>query len=233
MPIYYVAYTLFSDVEPYWRPLSREIPAHWIKNLLPAIVLGYVVPLLLVFAPWSSPSTIQNLAAFWQSAPVLVPLLTTLFGKIILKLSGVKHTPTMNAAEQPKDLPYLRTIYLFTFFLGAALHIYIFSDLLISTDSTLSISSVFVPDFSATPKALGEGLRNVFLADFWAFCIASYGWYCSAVWDIKRVGRTTLDVGKASIVISFANIIVGPGAAMAGTWYWREIAMACTSVSMA
>lgn len=45
------------------------------------------------------------------------------------------------------------------------------------------------------------------------------------------MGRTTVDVGKAAVLLLLANVAVGPGAALVGCWYWREAQMARTSVS--
>jgi hypothetical protein len=96
----------------------------------------------------------------------------------------------------------------------------------ISASDDISWTSVFWPDFSPQSKPLGEGLRSIFLADFWGFHTATYVWLCMAVWDIKRVGRTVTDVAKASILIAAGNLVVGPGATMSAVWYWRENALA-------
>lgn len=232
MPLYYSAYTFISDAEPYWWPLSREVPIHHAKALLPAILIGYAVPTVLMFTPWKSPTTIQNFAALWQVSPMLVPMLTVIFGMIYTRLNVQKGTPKPREADEEfADVPYLKRVYVVVFVLGSMLHVGVISQIWWSADPELTMASVFSPDFSATAKSLGEGLRALFMADFWAFWIASYVWCASSVWDLKRVGRTNAHVGKASALIFLANFVVGPGAAMAGTWYWRESAMARTSIS--
>ncbi|PQE09701.1 FAD binding domain-containing protein [Rutstroemia sp. NJR-2017a BBW] len=227
MPFYYVAYTLFSNVESYWWPLSRLVPAHYVRVLLPAILIGYVIPTILAFMPWKDSTTVQNFGALWQFSPMFASLLTFLFSIIHKRVSPPKDSMTPFAAEQPKDLPYLKSIYLFAFLSGVALHFSVMSNILFSGNPELTLRSVFL--FSES-ESLGDGLRNQFAADFWALNIATYGWCVNAVWDIKRVGRTTVDVGKAAIVLLLANVMVGPGAALVGCWYWREMAMARTSV---
>ncbi|CZR61768.1 related to hydroxylase [Phialocephala subalpina] len=214
MPIFYITYALSSDTEPYWWPLSREVLACYVKSLLPAILAGYVPPTIFMFSPWKGLTTVQNFTALWQASPIFVPVLTS----------------TPNAADVPRDFPTLKVIYLVTFILGVVLHATVVFRLLTSSNAELSLRSVFVSDFSSQQKMLREGLRNLFLADFWAFNVASHGFCRQAVWDIKRVGRTTVDVGRASAVILLANFVVGPGAAMVGCWYWRELAMARTSI---
>lgn len=231
MPLYYIAYTWISDAEPYWWPLSREVPAHYAKPLLPAIVIGYVVPTVLMFLPWKDPVLIQNFAALWQPSPMFVPILSSIFAVIYKWISPQKDSKTPKASEEPADLPYLKRIYIITGLLGALLHFGVMFQLLTSTDPNHSLSSVFIPDFSAEKKSLGEGIRSLFMADFWGFYVASYVWCCSAVWDLKRVGRTNADVGKTSAAILLGNIILGPGATMSVVWYFREVAMARTSLT--
>lgn len=228
MPFWYIAYTLFSNAEPYWWPLSRLVPVHYARVLLPAILIGYVVPTVLVFIPWKDTATIQNFGAFWQVAPMLASLLTFLFSVIYKRVNPPKDSMTPFAAEQPKDMPYLKSIYLFAFLSGVALHFGVMFNILFSGNPEVTLRSVFL---LSEPESLGDGLRNQFAADFWALNIASYGWCVNAIWDIKRVGRTTVDVSKAAIIQLLANVVVGPGAAMVGCWYWRELAMARTSVS--
>lgn len=230
MPLYYIAYTLSSDTEPYWWPLRREVPARYVVSILPAILVGYVLPTILMFAPWTNPLTIQNFTALYQISPMLLPVLIFVFAFFYNRIHPLKNQQTPNAADVPRDFPNLKAIYLVTFILGVVLHATIMFSLLTSSNPELSLCSVFIPDFTAQTKALGEGLRDLFLADFWAFFFASYVFCCQAVWDIKRVGRTTVDIGKASALILLANFVVGPGAAMVGCWYWRELAMARTSV---
>lgn len=225
MPIYYAIYTYISEPETYWWPLNREVRVQYAKSLIWAVMIGYTLPTLLMFWPWKDPITIQNFEALWQVSPMLVPLLASAMGYVYAKRHGLKHVSPK--AQQPfADVPHLKTLYIATGTLGLALHIYTIAAILSSP--TLTLKSVFWPDFSAAPKPLGEGLRALFLADFWGFYLASYGWLCMAVWDLKRVGRTVLSVRKASAMIALSSFVVGPGATMSAVWYWREGVLATT-----
>ncbi|KAI0136167.1 FAD-binding domain-containing protein [Xylariales sp. AK1849] len=230
MPLYYVAYTWISDSEPYWWALSRVVPTYAAKALLPANLIGYILPTVLMFIPWKSPVTMQSFEALWQVAPMLVAPLIGIMSAFYgwLKPLTPEEKRPQTASSEAADMPYIRRLYIIIFAMGAILHWYVLSKLMSSTDPDLTVASVFIPDFSATPKTLGQGMRNVFMADLIGFYAASYVWCCSAIWDLRRVGRTQADVGKASIVILGLNLIVGPGAAMSATWYWREKAMART-----
>ncbi|ESZ95337.1 hypothetical protein SBOR_4271 [Sclerotinia borealis F-4128] len=222
MPVFYTAYTMFSNAEPYWWPLSRLVPAHYVKVILLSVIVGYILPTILMCVPWESQATAHTFEAVWWASPMIASFLTFVVGKILKKVIPPP-IGTPNAVDEPKDLPYLKSIYLTTFALGVALHITVLSCILFSSNPDVSLSSVFIPNATA-------GLRNYFLVEFWSLYIASFAWSCNAVWDIKRVGRTTIDVGKAAVLLLFANLVVGPGAALVGCWYWREMQMARTNV---
>ncbi|KAH6977419.1 hypothetical protein BKA56DRAFT_674234 [Ilyonectria sp. MPI-CAGE-AT-0026] len=228
MPIYYAVYTWISDVESYWSPLKRFVPIEYAKTLLAANFLGYILPTILMFIPWSNPYTIQNFEALWQVSPMLVPLFAMIFGTIYAwqnpKPSEEKLTPPSKG--EPFDLVSLKLIYVVTGACGVFLHWGIMIKLLTSIDPGLTFGSVFLPDWSATAKPLGEGIKNLFLADFWGYYLASYVWCASAVWDLNRVGQTDVDITTASVAILAGHFIIGPGAAMSAVWYYREDAMA-------
>lgn len=225
MPIYYAAYTFVSEPETYWWPLNREVPVQFAASLIWAVVIGYVLPTVLMFVPWKDPYTLQNFEALWQVSPMLVPLMCSGLAYVYKKRNNIVFEPRKAKASFP-DVAHLKTLYLVTGSLGLMLHVYCLTKILASPN--LSMASVFWPDFSAQPKALGEGLRTIFLADFWGFHVATYAWLCMAAWDLKRMGRTAVDVGKSSALIALSSIVVGPGATMSAVWYWRESALAET-----
>ncbi|EXJ79932.1 hypothetical protein A1O3_08217 [Capronia epimyces CBS 606.96] len=257
MPLYFIAYTYLSNGESYWGPppsLSSEVPLKYAKVLLPAILLGYALPTLLMFWPfWTDPDTVQNLTAFWQPSPCYVQVLLVVLGggydlKNIYQQHQQKSSPSTganstslnrakdNPGEKDSAYPYLKAVYSCTFVVGLVLHVSCIAYLtLVSPDPELTLKSVFWPDWSATPKPHGEGLRNMWLVDFYVFDVACVIWCCFAVWDLKSVGRLTpgeesFGVARASLLILLAQLVVGPGAAMSAVWYWREIALSRTLV---
>jgi hypothetical protein len=223
MPIYYAAYTYISEPETYWWPLNREVPVQYASSLMWAVLIGYALPTVLMYMPWKDPSTIQNFESLWQPSPMFIPLICGVLGYLYVKRYKIVQIPR-RASEAFPDVPHLKRLYFVTGVLGAVLHVYSLSKILSSPD--LSLASVFWPDFSAQPKDLTEGLKSLFLADFWGFQVASYAWLCMAVWDVKRMGRTTVGIGSASALIALGSLIIGPGATMSAVWYWRELALA-------
>ncbi|CAG9986543.1 unnamed protein product [Clonostachys byssicola] len=225
MPIYYASYTLVSEPETYWWPLNRVVPIEYAVSVVWA-QLGYIVPTILMFYPWNNPTLQQSFEALWQPSPFVAPLLCAVLGYLCSKMDSSKVVPRkLNDAF--KDLLYLKFLYGSMASIGVFQHVYFLVKIRFSTEMTLS--SVFWPDFSPEPKELGEGLRQLFLADFWGFQIGTYGWLCMAIWDIKRVGRTNVHIGKAIALITLGSLAIGPGATLCLVWYWRECAMAKTT----
>ncbi|TGO21237.1 hypothetical protein BPAE_0231g00030 [Botrytis paeoniae] len=224
-PIFYTVYTLFSNAEPYWWPLSRLVPAHYMKAILPCLLLCYALPTLLLFLSSQPPSLTLTLSTYFPLLPPITTLLTFLSGTILKRLTPPP-TATPTATHTPTDILPLRTLYLTTFILGLLLHITTLIYILL-TPNPISLSSTFLPN--STPST--PSLHTYYLINFWSFHLATYIMCCNAVWDIKRVGRTTIDIGKAAVLLLLANVVVGPGAALVGCWYWREVQMARTSVS--
>ncbi|EXJ66717.1 uncharacterized protein A1O5_09912 [Cladophialophora psammophila CBS 110553] len=226
MPVYYACYTYISEPETYWWPLNRPVPIQFAMSLIWAVMLGYALPTILMFLPWKDPYAIQNFESLWQLSPMFVPLICSILGYCFVKRQGLKQA-SPKANEPFPDVPYIKKLYVVAGTLGVVLHVYSGAKILLSP--TLSLTSVFWPDFTAQSKAFGEGLRTIFLADFWGFHVATYAWLCMAAWDLKRMGRATVDPRKAAALIALGSLVIGPGATMTAVWYWRENALAKTS----
>ena len=225
MPIYYAIYTYVSEPETYWWPLNRQVPTQYAVSMIWAVMVGYTIPAILMFVPWTNPYVMQNFEALWQVSPMLVPIFCSILGYLYTK---ERTTPSASpkASKPFEDVAYLKALYTVSGLLGVMLHVYCIVRILGSPD--ISLASVFWPDFSAQAKTFGEGLHALFMADFWGFYLASYGWLCMAVWDLRRMGRTDVDVTKASCLIALSSFAIGPGATMSLVWYWREDALAKT-----
>ncbi|KAJ4248457.1 hypothetical protein NW762_012794 [Fusarium torreyae] len=220
MPLYYAVYTYISENEPYWWPLRRAVPVNYAKVLLLAGLVGYFVPTILMFYPWSNSEVAQYMETFWQPSPLYVPVLTLALGKLVGRQDS-------RDTEASGDVPFLKQIYLVMAVLGVCVHWGVI--LSVFGHETLSFSSVFVPNVLLSPMPLASAFHNIFLVDFWGFLLASYVWCVSAVWDLSRVGRATVGITDAACILLAAHLLLGPGAAMAVVWYWREEVMAIRS----
>ncbi|KAL5332434.1 hypothetical protein BJX70DRAFT_404609 [Aspergillus crustosus] len=226
MPLYYAVYTLVTSSESYWWPVSREVPIQYADTMNLAVTIGYTIPTIVLFLPWSDPFTLQNIESFWQISPMLVPFFCSVFAffhpaqRTKTKTAPEARIRKATDAEIPPELDPLKRLYITTGIIGALFHIACITTVLLS--SNLTMASVFWPDYTTQQKTLGEGVKFMFLIDMWALEVATYIWACQAVWDLKRVGRTDVDVVKAAGGILASTVVLGPGATICAVWWWRE-----------
>jgi hypothetical protein len=185
-----------------------------------------MLPTILMFLPYSDPNTTQGMIAFWQPAPIYVNILLSIFSTVYARKYPQKHTTPKAGVPMP-DMHDLKLIYLSTFALLTMLH---FGTVLtIHRSPQLLFIEVFIPSSRTREPSTVQGLRSLWQVDFWTCWMTSLLWCCVGVWDLKRVGRTNVELGKAVVGIILATIFFGPGASLVGFWYWRELKMARTS----
>lgn len=76
----YVIFAIFEgfDVSP-----GRFVRPAVAKSLIPALVLGYIIPTVLMLLPTSNVYMLQNYVAIWQPAPAFVAVLVSVFSRVI------------------------------------------------------------------------------------------------------------------------------------------------------
>lgn len=190
------------------------------KALLPALVLGYLVPTILMFLPYSDENlwTTQAMVALWQPCPWFVDALLWLFS---MACSGTE-TPKQQKKSLSGDIEYLDSIYSVAFVVAALSHVGTALVCLVSNDPQHSFSYVFMMRSSTEEISLVQGMHAIFKADFWIIFVASLVWAFLAVWDCKRSGLAEISLGQAALAILIGAILVGPAATVTGVWYWRE-----------
>jgi hypothetical protein len=169
-------------------------------NLLLPLVLGYLIPTVLMFIPWDDLVLSQNFAAVWQCAPMYPNMLAYLF-------PSRKANPTR--------------IYVLAGVVALASHAYLIYG---STDPTLSLPTVMLPNKTPWKADMASGLLYIFQWDFIGIFAASLLWCWLSVievWDISGAHSGAQAV-KAGVVIGLLTLVGGPGTAMAVVWYWRE-----------
>lgn len=192
------------------------------------MILGYLLPTILMFIPFRDLGTTQNLIAFWQPSPIYVNVLLILFASIYSRLyPRIRSNSKAHAAAQ-NDMKDLTYIYYSAFFVGAMVHFIVAATIILSPN--LSFSQVFLPS-NLHHWIFSESMRSdIWLPDFWIFTLACLHWCIFSIWDLWRVGRTNVNIYKALMLFMLSSVIVGPGAAVAGCWYWRELVMTYTTV---
>ncbi|OAL56022.1 FAD-binding domain-containing protein [Pyrenochaeta sp. DS3sAY3a] len=227
-PLFYAMLIIKSAPHTYWWPLNRGVPAKYSRGIVASSVVGYLIPTLLMFSPGWSDNTTQNLIAFWQPSPVYVNIILSLFSYCYNASHTHKPTSTTSVSTHTADLRDLKLVYKVAFIVSVVLHVGTALVLLSKPTGGITFEGAF--NFS-NPKdwTLVEGLRNLWVADFWVFLFATWCFCVFSIWDLRRVGRATVPMGKAIAALTIATIFLGPGATVAAFWYWRELCMAKTS----
>ncbi|KAI9926177.1 hypothetical protein MW887_004640 [Aspergillus wentii] len=204
-PIYFLVTAFTSRQKTYFLPTSRSVSTLSAKAILPALLLGYVIPTMLMFFPIGDTSTRQAIFAMWQPSPVVVVILTEIFSRAI---GWMDTSEQKNDSETSKnnDLPHLASIYKGTGVTAACLHLTVVFACLVSDN--LSLTRLFLPQDSFAPvKTVAEGAFVFFQNDFLVCALAAFLGSWVSVCDMYRVGVSNV------------------GATIAAVWYWREYKM--------
>lgn len=154
------------------------------------------------------------MVGLWQPSPIIVNLVWW----ILAKLSG---TTTPRSAKPERTASYLKPIYVVGFLVSAGVHLALLSYLLTTKDQSLTLSNIFSP-WQSKEWSMSNSLLFIFQVDLCSIAAASIVWLVQAVWDLRSLQLTNVSLGQAMLLILLCTVALGPGAAMAATWYWRE-----------
>ncbi|KAK6216063.1 hypothetical protein LQW54_003838 [Pestalotiopsis sp. IQ-011] len=224
IPLYYLVYSVISRKHSYLRT-GREVPLGQARALLPAIVIGYLVPTVALYVPRGNLDTTQNLTALWQVAPlipnVLLPVLAPLF-------SSTTSASPHSTAGAPADVRHLKRIYLIVGVVTGLTHLATLYICWTSENPQLSLSYVFLPNKGTWKDSTALGLHYIFQWDFWIIYASSILWCFVSIMDVERYVNGTLPmsyVAFSGIKLTLITLVAGPGAAMPFIWNQRENAL--------
>ncbi|KAI6754484.1 hypothetical protein HG530_012236 [Fusarium avenaceum] len=219
MPLYFALYTLVSDSEPYWWPLSRFVPLRYARSVLTACVVGEAVRIGLLHNHSTTSDSAHTLDIMQQFSFLLIPLLIQALGAFYGRRQELNPSETLDL-----ELHSLRNTYLVLGMTGALCYWYTLIRIFRDSDVLSMLHDCTLPSLS--------GIQSVQLPLQTGFCIyllASYLCSVQAIWDLRRVGRANPSILESAFGILVGNIVFGPGASLAGVWYFREHAMSRTS----
>ncbi|KAL2680355.1 hypothetical protein Neosp_007952 [[Neocosmospora] mangrovei] len=170
--------------------------------------------------PWHQVATS---AVAWQFIPILIPLLCLVF-RIGSRSEAIKLS-SMPGQPLP-DVQYLRKIYLLFACFSAVIHWQTLLQMVMDAEQSQVFRRLHPSFWREVPGELEENLMGLFCVELWGYCLTSYVWCVSTVWDLQRVGLARINTTRATIAILLAYMAVGPGSAMALVWYFREDALA-------
>ncbi|KAI0595389.1 hypothetical protein F4775DRAFT_374121 [Biscogniauxia sp. FL1348] len=234
LPLYYASHVHASRSAGY-HASGRAVPAGYARALLPASAAGYLAPTIAMYLPWGSVEVTQRLIALWQPAPAFINVL------LLVGLAVLSSSPH---EDKTADVKHLKRVYLFAGAVAAAAHVGVVALCLFPAplsfamttaaadggSSLPSLRSVFVPDRTTWDASTAAGLHYIFQIDEWGLYTSSLLWCWISVGDVLRLmpqkggrgGSRVVQLAKAAVAIVGLAIVIGPGAAMAAVWSWRE-----------
>jgi hypothetical protein len=225
-PLYGVASIVTSRKIQYYSPPSRAVRTAISQALLPTLVVGYIIPILLVFYGITVIS--QSMIIFWQLTPIYVVILAELVARIRNWLQPKTPVDDVRSEFENSDLPYLQMVYGAIFLISAWLHVA--TVIICNFSSSLSLSRIFIPqEFFAPTHTIMNDMFTFFQTNLLLCAATLLLWCVTSIWDLYRVGISNVQVFKGSIALIAGYLIVGPGATVAALWHWWEGIMAKTN----
>ncbi|KAF4452829.1 hypothetical protein F53441_4383 [Fusarium austroafricanum] len=221
MPLYFLVYTLVSDLEFYWWPLRRLVPLLDASTLIVATSFGEPIRIALVFNSLTNatiPEAFQR--ARWISF-LIVPVIAYGFRLLIKRnypLTGTKSGLDLETHGLMKIFLRFATCGAFGHWFGIVGFLKDFDTLSIPSQLSSIGLQTLLNAFCQTIQAILED-------GFWVYCLASYIWTVQAIWDLQRVGRARARAFNAAFGVLLSFIAFGPGASLSGVWFMREYAM--------
>jgi hypothetical protein len=183
-----------------------------LKTILPTIGLAYILPSVATFAVPGLVNRQWINGVFFQP----FPLYAYAIQRTLLALTSSSKNEEEEKCDTETDL---RLIYGLSAATSAAAYLYLW----IKSPSTMA--EIFFSETSqpGAPMNMLKGAAKVLRYDQLCSFGACAVWTLLHFWDLKREGlMRSAGWGKVLGVFGAMNVVVGPGAAMAGMWAWRE-----------
>lgn len=231
-PLYALLSAFQSDQNPVDRPVRIDV----VRSLVPALVLGFIVPTILMIAPTPNESRWQD----WiQVSPPLFSALTAAFSFVLgrrrRRLKGDEQSDRHPEWYSTDDVPILKSTYHLAFAAQATVHLATLAYTCFDPDLSPSkvfwrLPNPFKREWNLT--TLSEMVFVILKYDLvlTVAAIASHNLY--SVWELRRQGYiSTSRAMKAALAVVLGQVFLGSGATWAGLWSWREDVISGLSVS--
>lgn len=224
IPLYYVFYVYTSSRPNYFDPATRALDISRARTLLASLLIGYLLPTILAFIPWPNTEDKQLFIALWQPCPLFVNALHFILTSMDDFSHPVPPKPETDSKGKttPPDVKFLNWIYVTSFAVSAVVHAAIMAICLTATDERMTLYRVFVPDQARGYNGLTEALHFIFSVDWWVIFAAGAISCVQAIWDLRVMGKSEVGVLTGLVLVTVGSVVLGPGAVMSLTWWWRE-----------
>ncbi|KAH8592118.1 hypothetical protein B0O99DRAFT_549387 [Bisporella sp. PMI_857] len=211
-PTYYFLHYIQSSLDKYAAPDNRLVPTKYAKTVVAAVGVGYVLPSIYHFLGLSTKAH-QYINGIWQ----LFPIWTAIFHRFFA--SFVSDTTFHDRIENPRaDMPYLRQAYAFGAAVSGVAHLYLW--ITATGDTRYLLPGIGTYQNILRPATPGFRLlmRNNELITLSSGLI----WLLLHFRDLKKSRRLKATWAKVIGILASTIMLIGPGAAMAVGWAWRE-----------
>jgi hypothetical protein len=213
MPVYFYLHYLATPPRNYAATDSRLTNTSYARTLLPALAVSYLIPFTVMFF-YPDLSTRLYAHAIWQFYPIILSVTHRALSYT------VKDTTKQDRIRNPTtDIASLRSTYFVTGLVSASVYLYLW------TLSPYSLREVFFSNLSnpgQAVKVIAPAAAKFMRYDLIATLGAGLYWTGLQWWDLKRARKTTMGWFKFLGAMTVTTLLLGPGATMAGFWYWRE-----------
>lgn len=235
-PIYYLFSIATWDSAP--SAESQNMPPEVAKAVLPATILGYVLPAALIsLVPLTATGVSRScfniqtsvIYAFF-SAPVTVPVLTTLISRVIHYIdhrvgpstradkSAPEATDSCQSRENFEISGSLKLAYAVSFAIQAVQHLYTITRNVIQIPGGQRSFATAVGSLLTYRIVPGQKYSSLAL-----YAGATLGFGLYTVWELRRRGAVSnSDATRSAVAVLAGQVLFGPGATYAGLWWWRE-----------
>ncbi|OQD88432.1 hypothetical protein PENANT_c004G10399 [Penicillium antarcticum] len=214
-PLYYAIEYIHSPLSSLIQGDRREIKATALRSFLPAMLAGYYLPTFGNFFA-STLESRRSYNAVWQFFPVIVPLLQVFFRLSADQISECKPVQIQRGHRQ--DMFYIRCAYgTMTAISGLA-----FLYARISAPQSISLVSVFLPSLFGHTEPISSftaGIAKLFQYDELISMVSGFVWLGLRFQEMKQAGPPWW---KSVCALVGTTLTLGPGAAFALGWGWRE-----------
>ncbi|KAL6703175.1 hypothetical protein ACN47E_010168 [Coniothyrium glycines] len=210
--------------------LGYTIAKRDVQGLLPAIVLGYVLPTLTMFVPAVPSQLRQDLILVWIFSAVIISVCLRLFSEPLnfgVSLKKFQHRSLTTSTA-------LETTYKIMTAITTTYHVLSVAALLYyKGEPTLALGRLLVPQWNEPEQHPGSQQAYMFtyLKYDLLYAVLSLVFYgiCS-IFELRSQGLVTTQAAvKAGALFVLSQPIIGPGASIVCLWWWREARLSSVS----
>jgi hypothetical protein len=231
-------WALLSAAQSEQSPVDRSMRATTARALLPALVLGFLVPTALMFGPTPDKRRWQDWVMLFQLTPPLVSLLIMVFDHTMRLWDRFTKPTPKDSDKHPEwystaDVPVLKTAYAVVAVVQATVHLV--SVVYAVTHPDLSLSAVFFnlphPFRLDWNLSLAETIFAILRYDMLLTHVAVALHNLYNVWELRGQGYISSAYAlRAAALVVLGQVAVGSGATWAILWSWREDVVTSVSV---